>query len=571
MFRIYFFILVTGIFWIGCSKESDMYYLAQGINKIQSYQKYLNAYPDGQFSEKVIFKVDSLYREHKILLDSGKIAYKKSKYHEAVKILESANTIYNNDQETHYFLAYSYERSNYDCASKIYKASVRLNEKASLHLEKVIQINPRYLGELIILDPYSKLTSIWGALAYKFLANSQLDSAIWCLKQGKARGGYYESLLEYNRNVLKSCEPNALLFTNGDMDTFPMLYIQFVEHFRTDVSVINLDLLKTRWYIHYITDNLKVPLSLSKEKTYYPSYIPWEKTAISLDVIDSISNADYYEFKSTYPSRKIKKVKKITFEVVPTYKGIKNNFLRSQDLLLLNILKENKWKRPVYFASTVPNKNIISGLAAYFRLDGLASKLTPYKNWFISPNLSDSLLFRAFSYKGLNDIVFTYVDKIGELYNNYRLTSILLQEYYILIKQDSTKLHRIVEFQNSFWPTEKVPIKNHRTAILIAAIELSLNPSHQDSILGKYNVSIDSDTLGEFLFRYKKPNLAIRFLEKAYKKDPGNRHVVEILLTAYGMTKANKKAKEILEAFVKLNPKDQNAYRFLQHLRKKNE
>jgi len=114
---------------------------------------------------------------------------------------------------------------------------------------------------------------------------------------------------EYAYNLLAGLEPDAIIFTNGDNDTFPLWYIQCVERYRTDVRVANLSLLNTDWYIKQLRDeNPKVPITLS--------------------------------------DREIELLRPIAL------RG--GGVAWKRDLAVQHIIQTADWKRPVYFATTVP-------------------------------------------------------------------------------------------------------------------------------------------------------------------------------------------------------------------------
>jgi len=95
---------------------------------------------------------------------------------------------------------------------------------------------------------------------------------------------------DYSYNMLQSCEREAILFTNGDNDTFPLWYLQDVEGVRRDISIVNLSLVNTPWYIHqmknkqYYPEAKSVPMSLSDAQIDRIAPTMWEPRKMQLPV-----------------------------------------------------------------------------------------------------------------------------------------------------------------------------------------------------------------------------------------------------------------------------------------------
>ena len=190
------------------------------------------------------------------------------------------------------------------------------------------------------------------------------------------RSGNYVAW-DMSYNMLQSCEPHGIIFTNGDNDTFPLWYLQEVEGMRKDVTVANLSLLNTPWYIRQLRDSRPkgegfINLTDDQILGLTSGLTPWKTQKIQIAVEGDPQNADGY----------------IEWVLKPTFA---NQALKVQDMMILRIINDAKWKYPIYFAVTVSPTNKI-GLEKYLDMEGLTFRLRSHKVDAINPGKMEDYL-----------------------------------------------------------------------------------------------------------------------------------------------------------------------------------
>ena len=213
-------------------------------------------------------------------------------------------------------------------------------------------------------------------------------------------------------NYLESCAPNAILFTMGDNDTFPLWYAQHVEGIRTDVRVVNLSLLNTDWYIDGMMrrkafDGKPVPFTLqpiqyrdgTRDLLHVIEDPRLEGRYVNLrSVINFVTSDDNKRelgggrLDNFFPTRRFRiPVDSATVvnngTVAPEDAHLivdyvewefPENFVQKNNLMVLDFLATNNWERPVYFAITTGSEAYI-GLEEYFQLEGMTYRLVPIR------------------------------------------------------------------------------------------------------------------------------------------------------------------------------------------------
>jgi hypothetical protein len=236
---------------------------------------------------------------------------------------------------------------------------------------------------------------------------------------------------DYSYNILESCEPNGIIFTNGDNDTFPLWFLQYVYNIRRDVRVVNLSLLNTDWYIKQLRDDEpRVPINLSDAQIEALQAIPWEKKTIAINVPQPVYDQVHSDLSRLDSTLAREEKPAIKIDVEPTLYG---QGIRVQDLMVLRILQDNQFRRPVYFAVTVSPDNKLN-LEDYMRMDGLAFKVLPVKmgrnHRLIDPQIMWTNLNEKFKYRNLNNPEVYYDDNTKSLLGNYRSAFLTLTQYH---------------------------------------------------------------------------------------------------------------------------------------------
>ena len=210
---------------------------------------------------------------------------------------------------------------------------------------------------------------------------------------------------------LDSCDENAIIFTIGDNDTFALWYAQGIEGYRQDVRIVNTSLFQTDWYIDDMKkkafDSDPIPSQLSHDKYKYGSrdFLFFQKTrkdTINIkDWMDFVANdskktqveLESRQWVNTFPTKVIKIPvdkeavlqngivdPKDADKIVPNiYITLKGDVIYKNRLLMLDVIANNNWERPIYFSGGAFGDDDYIWMKEFLQLEGVLYKLVPIR------------------------------------------------------------------------------------------------------------------------------------------------------------------------------------------------
>lgn len=360
------------------------------------------------------------------------------------------------------------------------------------------------------------------------------------------RSGNYVAW-DYSYNMLQSCAPNSILFTNGDNDTFPLWYLQEVEGVRTDVRIANLSLLNTDWYIRQLRDlDPKIPINLSDRiiDRLKPRYWNEKDQEQYFQVDRKVVIEAQQLYNKEYPESRVDTIDtKISFKVPPTFgPGVKVS-----DLMMLRILDQTKLDRPVYYAVTVSPDNMLGSLRDYMRMDGLVFNVVPIKNWVISPTEIRKNMLEKYRYRNLNNPDVYYNNSTRALLQNYRSGFLHVTDYYlrhgrledaqIVLKTAAEKI-----------PEDVIPFNNSRLKKLYTIFSIAAGLGDQFANGDDQSINRDVDMFGKSFIRENHFDLAANCFAFLANNQPANFTYLRQYVSLLQRNKNNTELKKVLSS-----------------------
>lgn len=397
------------------------------------------------------------------------------------------------------------------------------------------------------------------------------------------RSGRY-MVRDYAINYLESCAPNALLFTYGDNDTFPLWYVQEVEGVRPDIKIINLSYLGMDWYITQqkmaTNEAAPVPFSFDKEKYYMgrmDAVLFQERIKESVELADAmdflgsddprskvqLANGEMMDylparnFHITLDKQKVLETGTVKPEdadqIVDSVKfSISKSYIVKSEMAILNMIAANNWERPIYIDhSLLYTGNIF--FTDYLQFEGLAYRFVPIKTTSsgmntgrIDPDILYENVMQKFVWGNVND-----PDVFLDEYNRKAINIIQARYMFsrlaesLFLNEENAKATEVLDKMFELFPDSKIPLTYDSSPAV--EIYYLLNETEKANKLVR-TLSENSFALLEYYISL--PDRFATTTQEEQNREMSSIRNMLILTKRYGQTDLNKDIDDKLKAMI---------------------
>ena len=335
------------------------------------------------------------------------------KFNEAYALISREYTKNPNDPELNLMMGQALQSLCYD--SRPYAGFSEATSDSILNfLNRALELSDK------MDDAYFFIGVEYGQRTLRALYDKDFERARKMIRTGYEKGGYPDWLLEYARNTLKCCDQDAILFVGEEAESNPLFYVQLVENFRTDVTVLPMPLLNHAWFIMAakkgeLGTGSSVPTDWSDRQIQGRRSYIWSPDTLMIPVPA--------EVWGVYTGSN--KPGEMEWGIEPDLSTYNARFLSTQKALLINIVETNDWRRAIFFSNGCP-RVYLGGLKDYMQKSGLGEKLIPVNakesGFEVNYDRIKEVLLDPSSYEHFDDLKNHPMPRVSSLLNNYRAT-----------------------------------------------------------------------------------------------------------------------------------------------------
>jgi tetratricopeptide (TPR) repeat protein len=358
--------------------------------------------------------------------------FKKENYSLAISLMEKALKDSPEDAEVYYYLGVFTHYNAYD-SRPLQGYDPVYSQKVLNYLDKALELNPEF-GDA----RYFCFTE-FGAAAFKEYQKNNLSKVMDNYEKAYQKGVIPEWAVELGRNMLASCDSNAILFTHGDFAFNICLFVQLHYNFRKDISVVPLTQLELPSFTLALNDNgdsgilRGIKTGSTKEQILEIHPYKWDTLTIKLPVPPVLSKQ--YSLPDDYSMNWKIEPDLSSDRIVAKVEGETphpRTYLSPARAVLLSIIETNHWERPVFFTNTFETY-FLARLDHYLQNCGLVSKLVPLKTentqWSLNVPVLEKLVLHT-KLEKLKTVIVNDQPRASGIVSLYRNSYYWLAGYY---------------------------------------------------------------------------------------------------------------------------------------------
>jgi tetratricopeptide (TPR) repeat protein len=401
-----------------------------------------------------------LMGQHETLKEKALAQFENANYPAAIEYLQQALADSPNDADIYYYLGYFTHYLCYDSVPLTGFGRAKSDEVLR-YLEKAVKLDPHY-G-----NAYYFIGAEYGARARDQMQRGNMAGAVEEFRSGRQTGGYPDWMMEFGRNMLRSCAPNAILFTSGDFDANSVEYLQCVEGYRTDVTAIPLALLERPSFVALFKRGATgimapAPISWGDEQIAEMHPYKWKKNTIRIPVPEEIGRA-----QATGQTD-------VEWELSPDLGlGKELGLLSAGRAVFADIVLTNRWERPIYFSTGCPPR-AWEGLASNLQSCGIAYRLLPFAPpTSVDVETTTALLLDQRNFQFLPTLRDSDMPRVSVVLQNYRASFLSLAQQHIR-QGEFVQAKAVLAAMNKLVPEDILPISEY-CGSMIEALKQTLN------------------------------------------------------------------------------------------------